>query len=63
LRRFYLLKREFSSMPNPPTPPPICPLCNDPIKENDTKIGVDGKAVHEGCYIMSVITKTMTPAK
>lgn len=50
-------------MPTPQTPVPICPLCNDPIKENDTKIGVDGKAVHEGCYIMSVISKTMTPVK
>lgn len=46
-------------MPNPLTPPPNCSFCNDPVEPEDAKIDDDGKAMHEECYIMSIIRKTV----
>lgn len=42
---------------------PNCSFRNDPVELEDAKIDDDGKAMHEECYIMSVIRKTVASPK
>jgi hypothetical protein len=36
---------------------PFCPICNEPVRLENSKTDGNGKAVHEECYLWSLTSK------
>jgi len=42
-------------------PYPTCSVCNKPITIETSKADEQGKAVHDGCYLLKIGSKKTTP--
>jgi hypothetical protein len=48
-------------MSSPVSAFPTCHFCNKPVKLESAKTDESGRAVHEGCYLLSVMANGTRP--